>query len=145
VKRRLVGRFIGFQAIDVLCVVDVELEFEHGKIILGGCAPHFDRSSPAIALGSSFMILQPGFINIVAPMIDARSTLKSWPKMPTVSQSNDGKDGFGFKFLTFFRYENPWNWSWLLKWRWCAQSRRLEVVPFVGRSEMGSSRNIHSR
>ena len=74
VKRRLAGRFIGFQAIDVLCVVDVELEFEHGKIILGGRAPHFsflDRSSPAIALGSSFMILQPGFINIVTPMIDA--------------------------------------------------------------------------
>ena len=44
-----------------------------------------NRSSPAIALGCSFVILQPRFFNIVAPMIDARSALKSWRKMPTVS------------------------------------------------------------
>ena len=62
-----------FQAIGVLCVVDVE--FEHG----GGeqnytwwlCTTFFffsDRSSPT-ALSSSFMILQPGFIKFVALMI----------------------------------------------------------------------------
>ena len=30
VEGRLAGRFIGFQAIDILCAIDVELEFEHG-------------------------------------------------------------------------------------------------------------------
>jgi hypothetical protein len=57
------------------------------KIILSGCAPHFSFSRQKFSSHRSqlFMILQPGFINDVAPMIDARSILKSWRKRPTVS------------------------------------------------------------
>ena len=80
-------------------------------------------------------LLVKRFINIIPPLIDARSILKSWRKMPTVSLPKGTME-------KTVRVQVPEvlpagkilgsGWYRVFDWRWCAQSRRLEVVRFVG-------------